>query len=114
MEQKQRSRYRQAVKRNEPEIRGLLTAHAVSSLTVKEFCQQNNIAEWAFYAWKKKYGSSVKRQDGAGFVSLQVQETAQPTFSSQEVLFAEVIGEKGRCIRLFQQVPPSYLQTLLS
>jgi hypothetical protein len=108
MEQKQKAALKQSRKLTEQEIRGLLTEYGRQNSTVKEFCKLHDVREWAFYAWKKKYELTVKKDSGEpGFVALQVQET-------EDVLFAEVVDEKGRCIRIFKQVDPSYLQALLA
>ena len=115
MEQRQKGLRRKNAKRSEQEIKSLLAQYAGQESTVKEFCARFEIAEWAFYAWKKKYGSTVtKPEQAAGFVALRVQGPANSESRSDASLFAEVIGEKGHCIRLYQQVPPSYLQALLS
>ena|ERR1700737_5161304 len=113
MEQKQKASLEQSRKWTEQEIRSVLAEYADQNRTVKEFCKLHNVPQWAFYAWKKKYGSR-KDNHQPGFVSLQVHKAKRPETRPDDVLFAEVMGEKGKCIRIFQQVPPSYLQALLS
>ena len=115
MEQRQKALRRKNAKRSEQEIKGLLAEYAGQECTVKEFCARYEIAEWSFYAGKKKYGSTVRKPEQApGFVALRVQGTGNAGSLSDASLFAEVVGEKGNCIRLYQQVSPSYLQALLS
>jgi transposase-like protein len=115
MEQKQKANLKQARKNTEPEIRSLLAAYSHQDGTVKEFCKLHDIREWAFYAWKKKYESFNKGSDRQpGFAALQIQESDHAETPEEDALFAEVVDEKGRCIRIFKQVPSSYLQSLLS
>lgn len=115
MEQKQKAAFKQSRKRTEQEIHDLLTEFGRQNITVKEFCKLHDIREWAFYAWKKKYGSTSKKDSyEPGFVALQVQETEDTEMGAADVLFAEVVDEKGRCIRIFKQVAASYLQALLA
>ena len=114
MEQKQNASLKPPIKRTEQDIRNLLAEHGRQDSTVKEFCKLHDVREWAFYAWKKKYGSPVEKDHQPGFVALQVQETEHPENTAENILFAEVVDEKGRCIRIFKQVAPSYLQALLA
>ena len=115
MEQKQKAAPKQPRKLTEQEIHGLLAEYGRQNGTVKEFCKLHDVREWAFYAWKKKYGLTIKKDTcEPGFVALQVQETEDTEMGAADVLFAEVVDEKGRCIRIFKQVAPSYLQALLA
>ncbi len=93
----------------------MLAEYGRQESTVKEFCQLHDVREWAFYAWKKKYGRSLdKGVPPPGFVALQIQETEETGPRPTDLLFAEVVDERGRCIRIFKQVAPSYLQALLA
>ena len=115
MEQNQIASLNQSRKRTEQEIRDLLAEYSGQDSTVKEFCKLHDVQQWAFYAWKKKYGSSTKKDNHEpGFVALQIHETEHAGTPLQDVLFAEVLDGKGRCIRIFKQVAPSYLQALLA
>ncbi len=115
MEQKQKAALKQSRKLTEQEIQGLLAEYGRQNSTVKEFCKLHDIREWAFYAWKKKHGSTVEKDNHhPGFVALQVHETENTESPAGDILFAEVVDERGRCIRIFKQVPSSYLQSLLS
>jgi hypothetical protein len=50
----------------------------------------------------------------AGFVALQVRKVEAPVAARPGELFAEVQSVQGTCIRIFQPVAASYLQSLLS
>ena len=47
-----------------------------SSLTQKEFCKKVNIGYHIFHYWYKKYKSVYTQQEGPGFISLEVKESA--------------------------------------
>ena len=85
-------------------ILNILSAHRESGLSIKSFCEANNIAAASFHNWKKKY-SIVKKVRPKGFTSLQI----VPSPPAETTLFAEVKG-----IRIYQRVDATYLKQLLS
>jgi len=87
-------------------ILNILEEHEKSGLSIKAFCDNNNIATASFHNWKKKYGGSkVKPSRDPGFASLHI----IPVAPVAEVLFAEVKG-----IKIYQRVEAVYLKQLLS
>ena len=97
------------------EIGKLLAEYDRQDQSVKAFCQMKKLPEWRFYSWKKKYGASLRvNNDQPGFVALQVRRDEPSEAVRAGELFAEVQAAQGSCIRIFQPVPPSYLQALLS
>jgi hypothetical protein len=94
------------VNRTAEEMYKLIAGHKSSDLTVKEYCERNNLAPGTYYYWQKKYqaNNDASATAQSGFMLLQVQDTLQ-----QKGLFAEVKG-----IKLYREVPASYLKELLS
>lgn len=86
----------------------LIEEQQSGKMTVKEFCERNSISEARFYYWRKKYMDVTKPGDElqlGGFSLLHVDEESQ----KDAMLFAEYKGMK-----LYQQVPVSYLKELMS
>jgi hypothetical protein len=75
------------------------------SITVKEFCEMQDISNATFYNWQKMYRSRQNENDVNGFVSLDVFTSAEER--SESSLFAEVKG-----IKLYRQVSASFLKEL--
>ena len=94
------------VNRTADEMYKLISGHKTSNLTVKEYCEQNDLAAGTYYYWQKKYLAinEASATTQSGFTLLQVQDTLQ-----EQGLFAEVKG-----IKLYREVPASYLKELLS
>ena len=94
--------------RTRTEILSLLSDHAKSSLSVKEFLNGRGIKENTFYYWRKHYGEKNRRlatQKKSGFAVLEVKSEPLP---SGDKLFAEV-----GCIRIYQPVSAAYLKVLI-
>lgn len=93
--------------RSEETILNILDEYRKSSLSVKAFCIENNIASANFHNWKKKYSKpAVKPGKQRGFTALQV----TPSIPVMEpALFAEVKG-----IKIYRQVDAVYLKELLA
>ena len=72
-------------------------------ITIKEFCEINDISDATYYNWRKQYGSKSKEEKSAGFIEL-VNPAAT---SGSEPLFAEV-----KIIRLYQPVSADYFKTI--
>jgi hypothetical protein len=89
--------------RGEEAILKLLEECVKSNLSVKGFCEANNIAQASFHNWKKKYGKRTIKQ--TGFTSLQI----TPAVVVQSALFAEVNN-----VKIYQPVAAAYLKELLS
>jgi transposase-like protein len=98
----------------EQEILNLLEEYKRCDTTAIDFCRKHDIVEGTFYFWKKKYQSKTELADKAtGFVPLTISAPAQRENYEESVLFAEVIMENGKSIRLFRQVPGKYLKELI-
>mgnify|MGYP003624203604 FL=1 len=79
------------------------------NVSVKEFCEMHEITAATFREWHYIYENREQHNgQSGGFVSLDVMETGEGQ-SNPSLLFAEVQG-----IRLYREVPPSYLKALLS
>jgi transposase-like protein len=72
-------------------------------ITIKEFCEINDISDATYYNWRKQYGSKSKEEKPSGFIEL-VNPAAT---SGSEPLFAEV-----KIIRLYQPVSADYFKTI--
>lgn len=102
------------LRRSADQIREILEAQEQSRLTIRAYCEANGISEKNFYRWTKKYRpNSAKRQRRNkpatvnGFARVEITPaTATP---SRPFLFAE-IGH----LRIYKEVPASYLKALLS
>jgi hypothetical protein len=115
MKQKRKGNSRVGWKQTEQEVRDLLAEYSRQDQSVKMFCQAKDLPEWRFYSWKKKYGGAQPANGRpAGFVALQVRKVEDPVAARPGELFAEVRSAQGTCIRIFQPVTASYLQSLLS
>jgi hypothetical protein len=80
----------------------ILNEQKNSSLSIKTFCEKNNLASASFHNWKKRYGNDGTARPG--FTKLQI-----TTPAAGSVLFAEVYG-----IKIYQPVSAAYLKELLS
>ncbi len=72
-------------------------------ITIKEFCEINDISDATYYNWRRQYGSKSKDEKSAGFIEL----VNSPATSGNEPLFAEV-----KIIRLYQPVSAEYFKTI--
>lgn len=79
-----------------------------SKLSVKNFCEQNNLSEGTFYYWRKKYLDTAKPATDRHMGNFSLLQVDDQTGSSSE-LFAEYKG-----LKLYRQVPVSYLKELIS
>ena len=96
------------VKRTASEMFRLVMEQSVSQLTVKKFCEQNELSAGMYYYWQKKYRSAqaaVSRQAG-GFTVLEPCE--QQESSLAEGLFAEYKG-----IRFYRQPSVDFFKQLI-
>ncbi len=89
--------------RDKETILNILGDYEKSNLSVKAFCNENNIAPGSFHNWKKKYSNSRAVQ--SGFTSLRIVPSAP---ASGPGLFAEV-----NSIKIYQPVSAAYLKELL-
>src|SRR5690242_1570853 len=93
-------------RRSEQEIIQLMDEFEKSgSITIKEFCEMQDISNATFYNWQKIYRSKQSQSDANGFLSLDI--TASPFEQPEASLFAEVKG-----IRLYREVSASFLKEL--
>ena len=92
--------------RDKETILNILGDYEKSNLSVKAFCNENNIAPGSFHNWKKKYSNSRANRAGEpGFTTLRIVPSAP---ASGPGLFAEVNG-----IKIYQPVSAAYLKELL-
>ena len=80
----------------------ILNEQKNSSLSIKTFCERNNLASASFHNWKKRYGNDGTARPG--FTKLQITAPA-----SCPGLFAKVGS-----IKIYQPVTAGYLKELLS
>jgi len=83
----------------------IFAEHKKSGLSIKAFCDSNNIAAASFHNWKKRHGNG-KKSAAKGFAPMRVVPSAPAV---EGVLFAEVKG-----IRIYQRVEAVYQTQLLS
>lgn len=100
------------IRRSKEQIAGCLKDQRQSGLSVKDYCEVNNIPEKTFYRWLKKHGNKARRPTKrrssiqGSFASIELVEcVADP----KPHLFAE-IGN----IRLYKEMPAEYLKMLIS
>jgi hypothetical protein len=95
-------------RKTEQEIIQLMEEFEASdSITVKEFCEMQDISNATFYNWQKIYRNRNQSEDTNGFVSLEV--STSPNEQTEATLFAEVKG-----IRFYKEVSASFLKELVS
>jgi len=93
--------------RGEETILNILSDYRKSNLSVKAFCQDNNLGSATFHNWKKKYSNTVRKPDvQPGFATLQINPSGP---GADPALFAEVNG-----IKIYQPVTAAYLKELLA
>lgn len=93
--------------RGKETILNILSEYGKSNLSIKTFCQNNNLASATFHNWQKKYSNAVAKPDvQPGFATLQVNPSGPV---ADPALFAAVKG-----IKIYQPVPAAYLKELLS
>lgn len=93
--------------RSKETILNILGEYEKSSLSIKAFCAQQNIASASFCNWKKKYKSmaSARTVKGSSFATLQIMAPV----AEQPALFAQV-----KEIKIYQPVSAAYLKELLA
>ena len=85
----------------------LLSEHASTGLTVKQFCEQKGLSPGMFYYWQKKYKSGLAGDWQAdGFTLLTLEE--RPEEQTTGCLFAEYKG-----IRFYQQPSADFFKQLI-
>lgn len=78
------------------------------SVSVKEFCEMNDITIVTFRDWHYIYENHQNpKEKSGGFVTLEV-ESPKEQQAELSLLFAEVHG-----IRIYREVSPDYLKALL-
>jgi hypothetical protein len=92
-------------RRSASEILSILHQYKQSNLTVRRFCEAQNLNKGTFNTWKKRYRSQVTLPGNSnGFMELQVSSAFGAT-----QLFAEVNG-----IRIYQPVSADFLKALIA
>lgn len=83
-----------------------------SNLSMKEYCEQEGISVYTLKYWIGQFDMGCKRKrKNNGFVPLEVSPEVSAGASTP---FAEVIAVNSSRVLLHKQVPPSYLNELLS
>ena len=94
-------------RRNEIQIRALLSLQEKQDIPVIAFCKAHKIHKATFYNWRNKYGAKPGRVQE--FVPVQF---AEPV-TGAATLFAEIELPSKISIRLFQKVEATYFKSLL-
>ncbi len=95
------------IQRTEAEIFSLMEEYESSEgITVKEFCEMQDISTQTFYNWQKQYRNRNNESRQPGFMTVSVNA---PEGRPLPTPFAEV-GD----IKIYTQVPASYLKELMS
>jgi len=96
--------------RSEAEIQALMKKYYSSQgISIKSFCEQHSIREWAFYTWHKRYRSILSEgKRHSGFIPVELEAAAEISHRGLR-LFAEVRG-----IKIYEPVAAEYLKSLLS
>jgi len=83
-----------------------LAEHGRSGLTVKQFCQERGITQWAFYAWRKRL-----REQGA--VRFALVERGRIQREPAPASGLELILTTGERLRIGAGVDSATLRTVL-
>lgn len=94
--------------RTETEIRALLIKQEKEDIKVGDFCLAHNISRATFYNWRHQYGFTSRQP---AFVAVQL--PIEPDANPGPRLFAEIQLSGARTIRIFHQVDPNYLKSLV-
>ena len=94
------------VRRSEVQIKSLLRKKEQNNLSVMEFCKIHRIHKATFYNWVNKYSPAKEKQER--FIPVQFSGV-----SSEPALFAEIERSGRSTVRLFREVPSSYIKSLL-
>ncbi len=82
-----------------------------SNLSIKQFCQQNNLRYHAFHYWSKRYRQSSNAEAPEPvFRQISIKPANTSNISSA---FAEVSFPAGHQVRLLQIVSADYLKALI-
>lgn len=96
-------------RRSQQDIHSLLSKFNASAMTVKQFCEENNIKLATFHKWQARRKQKVSgKKPVSGFAEIKIN-------SSGLSLFAEVFAAScGKSIRIYREVPASFLKELAS
>jgi hypothetical protein len=94
------------VRRSESQIKVLLKEKDQSNVTVKEFCERNEISEATFYNWRNRCAAGINKR--SAFIPVRVSDVV-----SEGPVFAEIEYRGRVTVRLLRQVDPSWLKALL-
>ena len=86
----------------------LVRRQQAGNVSIRAFCEHHHIAQSKFYYWRRKYSRQKEQENDTGFALLQPQHSigaGRP--------YCEIITSAGTCIRFYQPVPPSILQSLM-
>jgi transposase-like protein len=86
----------------------LVAAHAQSSLPVRVFCEQHQVHENTFYAWRKRLGS-----DMAPVRFALVETTAKSSPVPEPAAPLELLLSSGHRLRIAANVDAAILQAVL-
>ena len=82
-----------------------------SGLSQKQYCKQNNIRYYVFHYWYKRYRDQQTPLKDAGFVPLDVKNSA--SFNDGSAAIELLLGD-GKRILFHSTVSSDYLKSLIS
>jgi hypothetical protein len=94
----------------EQKMFALISEHKASAMTVKDFCELNDLAPGMYYYWQKKYYARLEGKavvNPSSFTLLKV--TGPQEGSNAQEIFAEYRG-----IRFYREPSVSFLKALIS
>jgi len=94
------------VRRSESQIKALLKEKDRSNISVKEFCEINEISDATFYNWRNRCAAEMNKR--GAFVPVHLSDVV-----SEGQVFAEIEYAGSLTVRLFQRVDPSWFKALL-
>lgn len=111
MEQQTTTASSPATRLDEQTMFRLIAERQESGLSVKSFCEKHQLSPHTYYYWNKKYRNKNKpaTDEPVGFSLLGIKDTADMS----SYLFCELITPSGKCLRFYQPVSVSFLQSLL-
>lgn len=92
----------------EQKMFALIAEHRASTMSVKDFCALNEVAQGTYYYWVKKYEASQPSQSAVGQRSFKLLDVKPAVTASSSTLFAEYRG-----ILFYQQPSAALLRALI-
>ena len=93
-------------RRSERQIRALLSIQEETNLPITAFCKSHKIHKATYYNWRNRYG--LQKGTTAQFIPVQLSPA-----ESVPALFGEIEFASKVIVRLYQQVDPTWIKSLL-